>query len=102
MIKIRFRDFPMDISREWMIELVSLASAQPVLVVEKPSEMVDLEFTGPYGGKSDDYTTPFITKLKRMGYIKVTKGHHLSKPKLSAGIQPSKKAKINIWFKNKY
>lgn len=98
MLKIRFRNFPNDVSREWMSELTSLASGQSVTVIESYDEKVDLEFTGPYGGESDDYKTPFITKLRRMGYIKVTKGHHLSKPNLSAGIQPSKKARKNIWF----
>jgi len=98
MPRIRFRNFPNDVSREWMCELTLLASGQPIAVIDNPAEKVDLEFTGPYGGESDDYKTPFITKLKRMGYIKVTKGHHLSKPNLSAGIQPNKKANKNIWF----
>ena len=95
---IRFRNLPDDISRVWLTELTTLASRETVLVTENLKSPVDLEFTGPYGEKSDDYKTPVMKKLQRFGYIKITKGHHLSKPRLSSGIQPRKNAKRNIWF----
>ena len=98
MLLIRFRDMPNDISRDWLLELTSLAVNDKIEVTNDYSVKVDLEFTGPYGGQSDDYKTPFLIKLKRLGYIKITKGHHLSKPNLSAGIQPLKTARKNIWF----
>lgn len=98
MIRIRFRNLPRDVSREWLLEITMLAYKGEVSVTEDTNTSVDLEFTGPYGGQSDDYKTPFITRLKRLGYIKVTKGHHLSNPKLSAGLQPRKNARGNVWF----
>ena len=98
MLIIRFRDLPLDISRDWLIELTTRASDDEVYVSHDPTQKVDIEFTGPYGGESDDYKTPFLKRLQRFGYIKVTKGRHLSNPKLSAGLQPRKSARKNIWF----
>jgi hypothetical protein len=98
MLVIRFRNLPNDISRDWLCELTTLASQETLSVTEDIKSKVDLEFTGPYGGESDDYKTPFLKRLQRFGYIKITKGHHLSNPKLSAGLQPRKNATKNIWF----
>jgi len=100
MVTIRFRDFPKDIARNWLIEIIELATENPVIAVKDSDTeaKVDLEITGPYGGNSDDYKTPFLKKLLRFGYIKITNGHHLSKRFLSAGKQPSKTATKNIWF----
>jgi hypothetical protein len=100
MLTLRFRNFPQDIARDWLVELIELSTGCKVKIIQdfKTDLNVDLEITGPYGGKSDDYKTPFIKKIIRFGYIKITKGHHLSKRYLSAGIQPNKSAKKNIWF----
>lgn len=100
MLTVRFRNFPRDIARNWMIEIIELSTGNSVSIVEDSDIhiKVDLEITGPYGGSSDDYSTPFLKRLLRFGYIKITKGHHLSKRYLSAGIQPSTTAKKNIWF----
>jgi hypothetical protein len=100
MLTLRFRNFPKDIARNWLVEIIELASDSPVSIVEdsKIDNKVDLEITGPYGGDSDDYKTPFLKRLQRFGYIKVSKGHHLSNPRLSAGLQPRKSAAKNIWF----
>ena len=98
MIKIRFRDLPKDISRDWLKELVEISVNDNVTIVENINTLVDLEFTGPYGGDSDDFKTPVFRRIKRLAYIKLTNGHHLAKRSLSAGIQPSIHAKSNIWF----
>ena len=95
---IRFRNLPNDISRDWLLELIGMASYEPVSVTENIELNVDLEFTGPYFGESDDFKTPFLKRLQRFGYIKITKGHHLSNPKLSTGLQPRNNARKNIWF----
>jgi len=97
-IKIRFRDLPEDISRDWLKELVEISVSDEVIIIEDIRTYVDLEFTGPYGGDSDDFKTPVLKRIKRFGYIKLTKGHHLAKRSLSTGIQPSVRAKSNIWF----
>lgn len=100
MLTLRFRNFPKDIARNWLVELIELSADKKVKIIEDTNVdfKVDIEITGPYGGKSDDYSTPFIKRLVRFGYIKITKGHHLSKRYLSAGIQPTKNATKNIWF----
>jgi hypothetical protein len=100
MLTLRFRDFPEDIARSWLIEIIEVATGNSVSVIADSSIdlKVDLEITGPYGGSSDEYKTPFLKKLIRFGYIKISKGHHLSKRYLSAGIQPSLSANKNIWF----
>lgn len=98
MIEIRFRDMPNDLSREWLIELVGLASGTDVEVVLDKKQKVDIEFTGPYGGNSDSYKTPFNTRFKRLIYIRITKGHHLAKSNLAVGVQPRSSARANIWF----
>ena len=98
MLLIRFRNLPNDISRDWLLELTALASKETVSVTDDIKLKVDLEFTGPYDGNSDNYTTPLLKRLQRFGYIKVTRGHHLSNPRLSTGLQPRKNAVKNIWF----
>lgn len=98
MVTIRFRDFPDDIARFWIVELIELATGSKVSIKNEINLRVDLEITGPYGGASDDYKTPFIKRIKRFGYIKLSKGHHLSKRYLAAGKQPHETAAKNIWF----
>ena len=98
MLKIRFRDFPGEASYGHFIELVEIASGQSVKICQDKRKSVDLEITGPYGGSSDSYKTPFTKKLRRLGYITITNGRHLSIRNLSTGIQPSKTAKKNIWY----
>lgn len=98
MIKIRFRDFPGEDSYGHFIELIEIASSQKVVLCQDRNKNVDLEITGPYGGASDDYKTPLSKKIKRLGYIAITNGRHLSVRKLATGIQPSKTARKNIWY----
>jgi hypothetical protein len=98
LIKVRFRDFPGEDSYGHFIELVEIASGEKVLLCQDRSKIVDLEITGPYGGASDDYATPLSKKIKRLCYIAITNGRHLSVRKLATGIQPSKTAKKNIWY----
>lgn len=98
LIKIRFRDFPGEESYGHFIELIEIAAAQKVVICRDQDKNVDLEITGPYGGASNDYKTPLSKKIKRLGYIAITNGRHLSVRNLATGIQPSKTAKKNIWY----
>ncbi len=98
MITIRFRDFPDKKSYVHFIELVEIATGQKVVVVESIKANVDLEITGPYGGNSDSYRTPFSKRLKRLGYISFTNGGHLARRDLAVGIQPRSTARKNIWY----
>ena len=98
MLRVRFRNFPEDIARLWFKELIFKATGEETLEVKSEDVQVDLEITGPYNNASDLYQTPFIKRVQRLGYITLTKGAHLSKPRLAAGIQPLKTAKKSIWF----
>ena len=98
MIKIRFRDFPGEESYGHFIELVEIATGEKVTICRDQGKNVDLEITGPYSGRSNDYKTPLSKKIKRLGYIAITNGRHLSVRNLATGIQPSKTAKKNIWY----
>ena len=98
MITIRFRDFPHKNSYLHFIELVEIATGDKVKVVESIKANVDLEITGPYGGNSDSYSTPFRKKFKRLGYISFTNGRHLARRDLAVGIQPRSTARKNIWY----
>lgn len=92
-LRVRFRNFPEDIARLWFKELIFKATGEETLEVNSEDVHVDLEITGPYNNASDLYQTPFIKRVQRLGYITLTKGTHLSKPRLAAGIQPLKTAK---------
>jgi len=98
LITIRFRDFLDKNSHLHFIELVEIATGHKVKVVESIKANVDLEITGPYGGNSDSYSTPFSKRFKRLGYISFTNGRHLARRDLAVGIQPSKTARKNIWY----
>lgn len=98
MIRIRFRNFPEDIAREWFRELIFSATGEEILELSDSSEYVDMEITGPYNNSSDDYKTPLLKRIQRFAYITVTKGAHLSKRRLAAGVQPLKTARRSIWF----
>lgn len=98
MITIRFRDFPDKNSYLHFIELVEIATGDKVKVVESIKANVDLEITGPYGGNSDSYSTPFRKRFKRLGYISFTNGRHLARRDLAVGIQPRSTARKNIWY----
>jgi len=98
LITIRFRDFPHKNSYLHFIELVEIATGDKVKVVESIKANVDLEITGPYGGNSDSYSTPFRKKFKRLGYISFTNGRHLARRDLAVGIQPRSTARKNIWY----
>jgi hypothetical protein len=95
---MRFKDLPKDGVWDCLIELVQMSSGRDVKVVQDFDTLVDLEITGPYGGNSDDYKTPFGKRLARFGYVTFTKGKHLKSRKLSTGVQPSKMAKKNFWY----
>lgn len=79
-------------------ELVEIATLEKVEIVGPSSKFIDLEITGPYAPSSDEVKTPFIKKVLRGGFVTFTKGKHLSRRDLAVGVQPSKKAKKNIWF----
>jgi len=98
LITIRFRDFPNKNSYLHFIELVEIATGDKVKVVESIKANVDLEITGPYGGNSDSYSTPFRKRFKRLGYISFTNGRHLARRDLAVGIQPRSTARKNIWY----
>lgn len=98
MIRIRFRNFPEDIAREWFRELIFRATGEEILELSDSSESVDMEITGPYNSASDLHQTPFLKRVQRLGYITLTKGAHLAQPRLAAGVQPLKTAKRSIWF----
>lgn len=98
MIKLRFRNFPNDKSYGHFSELVELATGEKTIIVSDTKIKVDLEITGPYNGISDNFKTPFSTRLKRLGYIVFTNGKHLARRDLATGIKPRKSAKKNIWY----
>jgi len=98
MITIRFRNFPDEKSYLSFLELIELATGEKVFIEKNIMKNVDLEITGPYGDDSDSNRTPFIKKLKRLGYITFTNGRHLSRKDLAVGIQPSRKTNKNIWY----
>ena len=98
MITIRFRDFPDEKSYKYFIELIEIATGESVSVCKNIRKNVDLEVTGPYGGDSNSYKTPLAKKIKRLGYISLTNGRHLSLRSLTTGIQPTKSARKNIWY----
>jgi hypothetical protein len=98
MIRVRFRNFPGEKSYGHFIELVEMATGEKVKLCQNQSSKVELEITGPYGGDSDHYKTPFLKKIKRLGYVSVTNGQHLTKRNLATGIQPTKSAAKNIWY----
>jgi hypothetical protein len=98
MLTIRFKDLPRDGIWDCFAELIRLSSGQEVEVVQDFETVVDLEITGPYGGTSDDYKTPFGKRVARFGYVTFTKGRHLKSRKLATGVQPSKRARKNFWF----
>ena len=97
MLKIRFRDMD-EKSFAPLMELVELATNQPVKLSKNIMDNVDLEITGPYGGSSDSYKTPFTKRIKRLGYITFTNGKHFTRRDLATGIQPNKKANKNVWY----
>ena len=98
MIKIRFRNFPGDKSYRHFAELVELATGEKTIIISDTKINVDLEITGPYNSQSDNFKTPFSTRLRRFGYIVFTNGKHLARRDLAVGIQPLKSAKKNIWY----
>jgi hypothetical protein len=98
MLKVRFKDYPRDATWDCFVELINSATGEEVTVVQDLNVMVDLEITGPYGGTSDDYKTPLFKRLNRMAYVTFTHGKHLKSRRLSTGVQPSKKARKNLWY----
>ena len=98
MIKIRFRNFPGDKSYGHFAELVELATGEKTIIISDTKINVDLEITGPYNSQSDNFKTPFSTRLRRFGYIVFTNGKHLARRDLAVGIKPLKSAKKNIWY----
>ncbi len=95
---VRFRDFPSRTSRAPLLSLINLASGRDFNVIEDINVRVDVEITGPYGGDSDSYPTPFLKKTSRGLLSRITRGKHLSIPSLAVGITPNPLAKINIWY----
>lgn len=79
-------------------ELIEMATAENVEIVEPNSCLIDLEITGPYAPSLNEIKTPFVKKVMRGGYVTFTKGRHLSRRDLAVGVQPSNHAKKNIWF----
>ena len=64
MIKIRFRNFPGDKSYGHFAELVELATGEKTIIISDTKINVDLEITGPYNSQSDNFKTPFSTRLR--------------------------------------
>ena len=95
---VRFRDFPSRTSTAPLKSLIELASGQEFNICEDINARVDVEITGPYGGDSDSYPTPFLKRTSRGLLSQITRGKHLSIPSLAVGITPNPLAKINIWY----
>jgi len=95
---VRFRDFPTRTSTAPLKSLIELASGQEFKICEDINAYVDVEITGPYGGDSDSYPTPFLKRTSRGLLSRITRGKHLSIPSLAVGITPNPLAKINIWY----
>lgn len=97
-LKIRFRHFPQDISRQVLKRLFELVYSCDFTEVEDENIRVELEITGPYSGGSDSFETPFATRAARGILSKTSYGQHLSVRKFATGITPNPKAKVNIWY----
>jgi len=95
---VRFRDFPSRTSVAPFKSLIELASGREVNICEDLDNRVDVEITGPYGGDSDSYPTPFLKRTSRGLLSRITRGKHLSIPSLAVGITPNPLARINIWY----
>jgi hypothetical protein len=97
-ISLRFRDFPVGSDMSGLKSLIELASEREVKICQDISKIVDVEITGPYGGVSDSYKTPFIKRASRGVFSKFTKGEHVSIPSLAVGLTPNPLARVNIWY----
>ena len=97
-LSVRFRDFPNRTSTAPLKSLIELASGQEFEICEDINAHVDVEITGPYGGDSDSYPTPFLKRTSRGLLSRMTRGKHLSIPSLAVGITPNPLAKLNIWY----
>ena len=97
-MKVRFRYFPFDASRNWWLQLLEEALGERFQIVEDEGKRVDLSITGPYYGDIGDYVTPLRVRVQRLAEMKFSHGQQLISRKLASGIRPDENAKVNFWF----
>jgi hypothetical protein len=97
-VRVRFRYFPFDISRNWWIQLLEEATGEVFEIVEDEGEKVELSITGPYYGDIGDFKTPSGVRLKRLLKMQSTHGQQVILRDLATGVRPDKNARVNFWF----